>query len=134
MLLSSVRSALLFLSQHSHKNPKSSHLPQNHPTDTPPIQTDFMTDLILILSFACNSMEYFSENGGSFPGHMTVVEPGFPVEGAWTRYRGCGPPTQVLFTENVCKNERIGSHRGGMHQAHPLDLPMHDTVKICFLA
>ena len=25
---------------------------------------------------------------------------------------GCGPPTWALFGENVCKNERIGSHRG----------------------
>ena len=33
--------------------------------------------------------------------------------------RGCGPPTQVLFGENVCENERIWSHRGGMCPAHP---------------
>ena len=26
---------------------------------------------------------------------------------------GRGPPMQVLFAENVCKNERIGSRRGG---------------------
>ena len=26
---------------------------------------------------------------------------------------GCGPPMQALFGENVCENERIGSHRGG---------------------
>ena len=25
---------------------------------------------------------------------------------------GHGPPMRVLFSENVCKNERIGSHRG----------------------
>ena len=25
--------------------------------------------------------------------------------------RGRGPPTQALFGENVCENERIGSHR-----------------------
>ena len=25
---------------------------------------------------------------------------------------GCGPPMQVLFTENVCENERIGSPSG----------------------
>ena len=31
----------------------------------------------------------------------------------WTRFRGHGPPTQVLFGENVCENERIGSHGGG---------------------
>ena len=26
--------------------------------------------------------------------------------------RGHGPPTWALFSENVCENERIGSHRG----------------------
>ena len=25
---------------------------------------------------------------------------------------GCGPPTWVLFGENACENERIGSNRG----------------------
>ena len=35
---------------------------------------------------------------------------------------GPGPPMQVLFSENVCENERTGSHRGG-HA--PLDLPMY---------
>ena len=53
-----------------------------------------------------------------------VVDPGFPVGGAWTCYGGHGPLTWVLFTENVCENERIWSHRVGMCQAHPLDLPM----------
>ena len=27
--------------------------------------------------------------------------------------RGRGPPTQVLFSENICENVRIGSRRGG---------------------
>ena len=40
------------------------------------------------------------------------VGSGFPVGGAWTRFGGRGPPTQVLFSENVCENERIGSRRG----------------------
>ena len=40
-----------------------------------------------------------------------VVDPGFPV-GGHAPIRGCGPLTWVLFGENVCKNERIGSHRG----------------------
>ena len=31
----------------------------------------------------------------------------------------------ALFSENVCKNERIGSHRGGVCWARPLDLPMY---------
>ena len=26
--------------------------------------------------------------------------------------RGRGPPTRVLFSENVCENKRIGSRRG----------------------
>ena len=43
---------------------------------------------------------------------MSGADLGFPVGGAWTRFRGHGPPTQVLFSENVCENERIGSHRG----------------------
>ena len=37
---------------------------------------------------------------------------------------GRGPPMWPLFDENVCKNERIGSHRGGgVHWARPLDPP-----------
>ena len=36
-----------------------------------------------------------------------------------------GPPTWVLFGKNVCKNERIGSRRGGVRPARPaLDPPM----------
>ena len=34
----------------------------------------------------------------------------------------------MLFTENACENERIGSCRG-VHWAHPLDLPMHFANK-----
>ena len=42
------------------------------------------------------------------------ADPGFPVGGAWTRFGGCGPPTQGLTSENVCENERIGcSGEGG---------------------
>ena len=41
-----------------------------------------------------------------------VVDPGFPVGGCAPIGGGRGPPTQVLFSENVCKNERIGSHGG----------------------
>ena len=43
---------------------------------------------------------------------VAVADPGFPVGGV-DRLGGCGPPTRVLFGENVCKNERIGSRRGG---------------------
>ena len=34
-----------------------------------------------------------------------MADPGFPVGGR-------EPPTQALFSENVYKNERIGSYRG----------------------
>ena len=42
--------------------------------------------------------------------HKTVADPGFPVGGR-APIGGRGPPTWVLFGENVCENE-IGSHRG----------------------
>ena len=43
---------------------------------------------------------------------------------------GHGPLMQVLFGKNLCKNERIGSLRGDVRRARPLDLPM---IKIpCF--
>ena len=48
---------------------------------------------------------------------LAVADPGFPVEGR-------GPPTRVLFGENVCENERIGFHSGGVYPARPLDPPM----------
>ena len=42
-----------------------------------------------------------------------MADPGFPVgAGGVHPLGGCGPPTQALFGENVCENERIGSHRG----------------------
>ena len=44
--------------------------------------------------------------------HQTVADPGFPIGGH-------GPPMWALFGENVCENERIGSHRGGMCWACP---------------
>ena len=50
----------------------------------------------------------------------SVADPGFPIGGVWTHYGG----VWALFTKNVCENERIGSRRGGMHWACPLDLPM----------
>ena len=47
---------------------------------------------------------------------ISDADPGFPLGGLgpigggdW----GHGPPTQVLLGENVCENERIGSHRVG---------------------
>ena len=32
---------------------------------------------------------------------------------------GHGPPMQALFSENVCQNERIESHRGGRARSIP---------------
>ena len=43
----------------------------------------------------------------SFP----VADPGFPIGGVHL-LGGCGPLMWALFGENVCKNKRIGSHRG----------------------
>ena len=45
----------------------------------------------------------------SSPGVHSV----FPVGGAWTHLEGC--VTQSLLSENVYKNERVGSY-GGLHQ------------------
>ena len=42
---------------------------------------------------------------------LAVADPGFPVGGVHP-LGGHGPPTWALFGENVCKNERIGSHGG----------------------
>ena len=65
----------------------------------------------------------------SFQNNTSVADPGFPVGAACTHEGGCGPPTRVLFTENVCKNERIGSHRGGRAPGTPpLDPPMHMII------
>ena len=40
-----------------------------------------------------------------------MADPGFPMGGVHP-LGGRGPPTWALFSENVCKNERIGSHGG----------------------
>ena len=40
------------------------------------------------------------------------VDPGFPVGGVDLFWGGHGPQTQMLFSENVCENNRIGSHGG----------------------
>ena len=61
---------------------------------------------------------FFSAGGYVFVYHDgktrpdAVADPGFPVRGRAPVRGGHGPPTWVLFGENVCKNERIGSHRG----------------------
>ena len=38
------------------------------------------------------------------------MDPGFPVGGR-RPVRGRGPPTQALFGDNVCENERIDRGR-----------------------
>ena len=43
---------------------------------------------------------------------LPVAGPGFPIGGRAPIRRGHGPPTWAFFGENVCENERIGSHRG----------------------
>ena len=45
--------------------------------------------------------------------HVSVADPGFPVGGGMDPLGGGhGPLMRVLFGKNVCKNERIGSHKG----------------------
>ena len=43
---------------------------------------------------------------------VAVADLGFPIGGHAPIRGERGPPTLALFGENVCKNERIGSHRG----------------------
>ena len=42
---------------------------------------------------------------------MAGADPGFPVGGV-DPFGGCRAPMWALFGENVCENEKIGSHRG----------------------
>ena len=49
------------------------------------------------------------------------MDPGFPVRGPGP-VRGRGPPTWVLFTKDVCENERITSHRGLVDPLGGVDL------------
>ena len=53
-----------------------------------------------------------------------MADPGFPVGGRGP-VRGHGPPMQALFTENVCDNERIGSHRGACTGHDPRSANAH---------
>ena len=50
--------------------------------------------------------------------HKTVADPGFPVGGR-RPVGGRQPPMHMLFSENVCENERIGSCWGGAPAAPP---------------
>ena len=62
---------------------------------------------------------------------VSVVDPGFPLGGVHP-LGGRGPPTWALFSENVCENERIGSHRGTCTRHAPLDPPMSVFIKITY--
>ena len=67
----------------------------------------------------------FLSTGPSASDIYSVADPGFPVGAACTHWGVCEPLTWALFGENVCENERIGSHRGGgVCPARPLDPPM----------
>ena len=74
------------------------------------------------LSTCCHlqcSLSYRSHGSGISDWSKTVTisgpDPGFSVGGgAWAHFGGgFWPPTWALFSENLCKNERIGSCRGG---------------------
>ena len=56
-----------------------------------------------------------------------MADPGFHV-GGHAPIGGCRPPTWALFGENVCENERIGSH-----STPPLDPPMSPLAKSDYL-
>ena len=51
-----------------------------------------------------------------------------------SRREGRAPPMRALFGENVCENERIGSHRGWRAPGTPpLDPPMVSYIKLPFI-
>ena len=54
-------------------------------------------------------VSYFLYNLTPWKDTLTVADPGFLVGGSPT-VGGRGPPMRVLFGENVCEHERIGSH------------------------
>ena len=63
---------------------------------------------------------------------QTGADPGSPVGGRGSVLGGRGPPTQALFGENECENERIESHRGGVHRKILyVDPPMTKTCRKC---
>ena len=59
-----------------------------------------------------------------------MADPGFSVGGAEPLGGGHQLLTWVVFGENVCINERIGSRWGGTRRRRPpLDPPMMNTSK-----
>ena len=58
-----------------------------------------------------------------------MADPGFPVGGCGPVRGGHGHPIRVLFGENVCKNESIGSHKKGVRRKFLcVDPPMISIV------
>ena len=55
-----------------------------------------------------------SHNQTTFMNLLVIAgpDPGFSIGGCGPILGGFWPPTWALFSENVCKNERIGSCRG----------------------
>ena len=60
----------------------------------------------------------------------SVADPGFPVGGV-DPLGGRGRLTWALFTKNVCKNERIGSHGGGGRAPGTFPRSANDIVVSC---
>ena len=73
-----------------------------------PIGPDFPNEAFWLLFVICKLP--FTRRS-VIPSKVSVADPGFPVGGCGL-IRGHGPPTLALFGENVCENERIGSHGG----------------------
>ena len=64
------------------------------------------TIIQLHVSVFCLQCHNINIKNQSTPGAHAV----FPVGGAWTHFEGRA--MQSLFSENVYKNERVGSYRG----------------------
>ena len=81
--------------------------------------------IIYYYPIACQCFIFLQHHNINIKNQSTPgVHAVFPVGGAWTCFEGCA--MHSLFSENVYKNERVGSYRG-MHQKILLNPPMHDT-------
>ena len=57
--------------------------------------------------------------------HKTGADPGFPIGGgANPHWRGCQPPTQVLFGETYVKMKEFGPVGGHAPETLYVDLPL----------
>ena len=72
--------------------------------------------MISYLAFALRPVTPVTENANEH----SIVRGGSRISrwgrGANPCWRGHQPPTQALFSENICKNERIWSCWGGAHR------------------